>query len=566
MAMEIEYCAVLRLLERLEKRAREQGVGEVADCLGSIKTGAPKTTYEALQCMYIFFMMCESVDNLQTRSVGNGIDQSLWRFYDGDIKSGRYTRNELLSYLSYFFMQFSAIGSYWGQPMYIGGTDLTGASMINDLSYAILDIYEEFRLYNPKVQVKVNYNTPKDFIYRVYDLIRSGVSSFVICCEPGFVKAIMSYGATYEEACNFEVSGCYESRVKYRETSAIVGWINPVKALMYAINNGIDETTGKPVGVRTGDAESFSCFEDFYGAFRAQLKYLIGTTIRISNELYDEVLGEINPSLMYSGTNLDSLTKGVDGYAYANKYNNSAIEHCGLGSCVDCLMAVKEFVYDKRLITMSALKDALKNNWAGYEKIRYAILKSPHKFGNGDPLSDRYAHAVCTLFATEVSGKPNKRGGVFVAELHSARQFILQGKLTGATPDGRLAGEELSKNASAVPGMDINGVTALIKTATNLVPYLHSEGCCLDVMLHPSTVSGDKGLSVMDSLVTAYMNGGGMSIHFNVFDEQTLRDAQEHPERHKNLQVRVCGWNTLWNNMTKEEQEAYILRCHNIKE
>ena len=148
--------------------------------------------------------------------------------------------------------------------------------------------------------------------------------------------------------------------------------------------------------------------------------------------------------------------------------------------------------------------------------------------------------------------------------MHSARQYIEQGRLTGATPDGRLAGTELSKNASPSVGMDKSGVTALINSALMLDPPSYRESFCVDVMLHPSAVSGEDGLSAMRALLYTYMKGGGMSMQFNVFDAEMLKDARQNPEKYKNLQVRVCGWNVLWNNLSAKEQDAYIQRAEVI--
>ena len=167
-------------------------------------------------------------------------------------------------------------------------------------------------------------------------------------------------------------------------------------------------------------------------------------------------------------------------------------------------------------------------------------------------------------FCLKVNNRPNARGGVYKAILHSAMQFVWQGEKTEATPDGRMAGDEISKNASPSAGMDRSGVTALIKSAVKLVPYLYMESFCLDVMLHPSAVEGDDGLCAMKALLDTYMKNNGMSMQFNIFNAEKLRDAQKHPEKYKNLQVRVCGWNVLWNNLSREEQDSYILRAENI--
>ena len=142
--------------------------------------------------------------------------------------------------------------------------------------------------------------------------------------------------------------------------------------------------------------------------------------------------------------------------------------------------------------------------------------------------------------------------------------FKWQGEKTLATPDGRRSGDELSKNASPSIGMDKNGVTALINSVTKLNPCTYPESFCLDVMLHPSAVSGDEGIEIMKALLYAYMDGNGMSMQFNVLSADTLRDAQAHPEKYRNLQIRVCGWNVLWNNLSKSEQDSYIKRAESI--
>ena len=228
-------------------------------------------------------------------------------------------------------------------------------------------------------------------------------------------------------------------------------------------------------------------------------------------------------------------------------------------------MAVKEFVFDKKEITLPQLAEALKSDWKGYELLQLKIKKSPHKYGNNDELADTYAAAMAGYFAHKVNNVPNSRGGVNKAIFHSARAFIVQGSKTGALPDGRNAGQELSKNASPAPGMDKKGVTALIGSAVKLTPSDYHESFCLDVMLHPSAVEGENSYHVLRGILMTYLKKGGQSIQFNIFNTETLRDAQQHPEKYKNLQVRVCGWNTLWNNMSKNEQDAYILRAENIQ-
>lgn len=563
----IEYTAIIDLIDRLYNYALTKShakAAKIAECLCHIRDGAPQNTYEAMQVMYIYFMISECFDSYQVRSLGNGLDNTLYSFYKNDLKNGTYTKEEIRELFRYFLFQWSAIGNYWGQPFYMGGTNTDGSTKYNELSYDILDIYDEIGIYNPKIQLKINENTPDKLLFKVIDMIRRGHSCFVFCCEPGMIKAVMTYGATYDEALNMDIRGCHETGVRANEVSTGTGYVNALKAVEYVFSNGFDSRTDKQFGLKTGELKDLKTFDDFYSAVLKQWESLIEMTIDVSLQ-YEKYLSFINPSNMYSATIEGALKKGCDAYQNGVKFNNSAILNSGFASLIDAVMAVKEFVYDKKIVTLEVLAKALAANWNGFEDLHTQIVKSPHKYGNDDEETNRYTEAMSSYFMSKVNNRPNARGGVYKAQMHSALQFVLQGKKTGATPDGRYAGDEISKNGSPSVGMDREGVTALIKSALKARPYTYCESFCLDVMLHPSAVNGDDGLEIMKSLLFMYMKNGGQSIQFNVFNADTLRDAQKHPDKYKNLQVRVCGWNVLWNNLSKDEQEAYIKRAENIK-
>ena len=566
-AIIIEYTAIVAFMDRLYQYACTKNfekAPKIAECLKHLRDGAPTNTYEALQLMYLFFMIIESIDCYQCRSLGNGLDRTLQRFYDADIASGKYTKEEIREYIAYFLMQFSAINNYWGQPFYLGGTDEHGKCRITDLSYLIIDVYRELGIYNPKVQIKVTKDTPREFLDIIFKMIRDGQNSFVFCSEENFIKLLMSIGVSYEEAWDFDVTGCYEVGVRGDYVSTGAGNFNLAKPLLYALYNGLDTAINKQVGIQTGEADSFETFGDFYQAVIRQLDALIETAIRLNNaaECY---LGYVNPSSMYSATIKRSLERGLDGYQAGVRYNDSGFAMAGLATLIDSVMAVKYLVYDKKLCTMGELKKALDADWKGYEKLQLMALHCPHKYGNSDPETDRYTSALSNYITFKINNRPNKKGGVYKTEAHSPR-FVWQGLTTQATPDGRHAGVELSKNASPTPGMDRNGATAFIKSALKVHPENFTTGGCLDVMLHPSTVSGQEGLDIFYSLISMYFANGGSSMQFIVFDAERLKDAQAHPEKYQNLQVRVCGWNAQWNNLTRAEQDAYILRAENIVE
>lgn len=563
----IEYTAIIALVDRLYRLALTQNhekAKKVAECLLHIRDGAPQNIYEAMQVIYIYFMVSECFDSYQVRSLGNGLDNTLYGFYKNDLKSGAYTKEEIKELFRYFLFQWSAIGNYWGQPFYMGGTNADGSTKYNELSYDILDVYDELGIYNPKIQVKINENTPDRLLFKVFDMIRRGKSCFALCCEPGMIKAVMGYGATYEEALNMDIRGCHETGVRANEVSTGTGYVNALKSVEYVFSNGFDSRIGKQLGLKTGELKDLKTFEDFYSAVLKQWENLIEMTIDVSKQ-YEKYLSFINPSNMYSATIEGALKKGADAYQSGVKFNNSALLNCGFASLVDAIMAVKEFVYDKKDVTLETLSTALAADWKGFEDLHTKVVKSLRKYGNDDAETDRYTEAMSAYFASKVNNRPNARGGVYKAIMHTAMEFVWEGEKTGATPDGRYAGDEISKNGSPSVGMDREGVTALIKSALKARPYTYCESFCLDVMLHPTAVSGDEGLEIMKSLLFMYMKNGGQTVQFNVFNTETLRDAQKRPEKYQNLQVRVCGWNVLWNNLSEKEQNAYITRAENIR-
>ena len=156
-----------------------------------------------------------------------------------------------------------------------------------------------------------------------------------------------------------------------------------------------------------------------------------------------------------------------------------------------------------------------------------------------------------------LSNLPNGRGGFFFPALYG--QMVVEfGRKFGALPSGRLAGEPMSKNLDSAIGMDRNGITALMDSVLKVDMRQFPCGTCLDVMLHPTAVRGDEGVKILVSLIRAFIAHGGSGIQFNIFDAAVLRDAQKHPGKYENLQVRVCGWNVRFNDLAPEAQETFI--------
>ena len=565
-ACAMSYEAVIRLLDRLYRYALTKDFDKasaVAETLKNLRDGAPKTSLDCLEMIFIYFMLSESVDHFQVRSLGHGLDATLYPYYLADIESGRYTKEQIGELIGYFLMQWSAIGNYWGQPFYLGGTSVKGECKVNELTYLILDVYDKLDIYNPKIQIKVSKRTPRLLKEKALDMIRHGNNSIVFVNEHTAVKCLMANGYTYDEAVDFVISGCYEYYPKSKEIVISLSYINLLTPVNYVFSCGYDVNGECQVGLKSKDISEIGSFSEFYEIYLAQLGYLTDLWQGAMYE-YEKYVGDLNPAMLLSAVSRscrETMTNPLD----CGMKNSSGYVVNGLGTAVDALMAVNDLVFVRKAVTLAEYKAALDADYVGYERIRAMALACKHKYGNGDEMSDYYAAAIMRFITERLASTKNSHGGRHVVDLHSARAFLIQGEQTGASPDGRHRGEEISKNASPTPGSDRNGITALIKSATSIDSSICTMGFCLDAMLHPSAVQGEDGLTALRAVLDTYIDKGGASIQFNIFSTDLLRDAQDHPERYRNLQVRVCGWNQLWNNMPRVEQDAYIRRIENVR-
>lgn len=563
-SVEITYKAMLTLLSRLELLA-EACPGEKAPAMAAsfrrLGEGAPKCVLDVLEMIYLYFIAGEYVGCLQVRSLGGGLDRLLLPFYEADLAAGRLTREDFITLLQYFFLQISAIGNYWNHPFYLGGTDEAGATRVNAVSRLVLEAYDGVELFNPKIQIKVGANTPRDFLEQALDMVRRKNASIVFVGEPYILASRMAMGCTEGEALNADIKGCYEIAIRGEEVSTAPLYINLAKPLEMALFRGRDAGDGTVLGPDTG--ENFPTFDDFYAAYLTQLRSLLERLLPIVDEA-EKGLAEINPTPLYTGTLRRALEKGEDGYATGTKYCNTALIIGSLASAVDGLLSLRRLVYEEKAVTLPQLRALCRDNWAGAETLRERVKRDTRKYGTGDPMADRYAAGIAGFVGSLLHMRPNSRGGVYKSDLHSARMFLNWAPLTAASPDGRLRGEELSKNLSPVPGMDREGATALVLSATAVDTTLHTEGGCLDIMLHPTAVKGEEGMAALRALLLTYVRRGGAGLQFNIFNADDLREAQKHPEKYRSLQVRICGWNAYFVDLPKIEQDAFILRAETV--
>ena len=295
----ITYEGVLAFLERLSVLASNtKGSEKMAAALKNIRHRPPSSFYEALLTVYLYFMISEHIDCLQVRSLSN-FDRLFLPFYQSDLTNG-VSEEEIRADLAYFLMQFTAIGNYWNQPIFLGGENADGSTVISELSYLFLDVYDKMKIYNPKVQIKVSDSTPKSFLLRALDMIRHGHNSIVFVCDNTMRKELMLAGASEDEARLCNVTGCYEYSLRGSYSSGM-NYSNLLKPLEYTLHEGRDGVTGVMAGLPCPPASEYESFDEFYAEYKRQLKNLIDITTAVNNS-YDEYLCEINPLSFLSAT------------------------------------------------------------------------------------------------------------------------------------------------------------------------------------------------------------------------------------------------------------------------
>ncbi len=559
--IKLSYEAMIAFVGRLEKLAKEtEGSEKMAKALGNIRQNPPSTFYEALLMSYIYFIVSEHIDGLQVRSL-SGFDQTFYKFYKNDLVNG-ISEEELRTDLAYYFLQFASIGNYWNQPVYIGGENADGSTVINELSYMLLDVHDKMGLYCPKIQIKLSESTPKELVMKALDMIRRGHNSIVFVSDATIRRALVRAGVTEEEARLCNITGCYEYSPQ-GSFDAGMNYLNMLKSLEYALHKGYDGVTGVFSGNASPELSEYKTFDDLYREYKRQLLCVMDLTVETVNA-FEGYLSYINPLSMLSATFPSCIEKAKDAIAGGGTYNGAIMLFGFLADIVDSLHMIRKYVYEKKELTLNEFVDILDKNYEGNEKFRQKLLADREKYGNNKERPDDLAVDIVNFITENLCGRPNARGGKWNCGFHVARMSYIFADKTASSPNGRLIGEELSKNVSASMGQNREGATAAVLSATKIDASSFTSDAAVDIGLLPSAVKGDDGLEAMYGLIMTFVKRGGHAAHLNVFDADTLRDAQANPEKYRDLQIRVCGWNVLWNNINKVEQDGFIKQAESL--
>jgi pyruvate-formate lyase len=414
------------------------------------------------------------------------------------------------------------------------------------------------RLIQPSSNIQLSKKSPDRLLKRGCEIVRQGWGQPSIFNADLVVEELVRQGKSIEDARTGGTSGCVETGCFGKEAYILTGYFNLAKVLEVTLNNGLDPRTGKKIGLQTGDPARFESFENFYDAFRKQLKHFVEVKVKGSN-IIERLYAEHMPAPFLSTLIDDCAKRGKDYNAGGARYNSSYIMGVGIGTLADSLAAIKSHVYDKKELPMTELVQALKENFRGHESLRLTLWNKTPKYGNDDDYADALLKASFDAFYDEINGRRNTRGGLYRVNYLSTTCHVYFGAVIGATPDGRRSDEPVSEGVSPVQGADHRGPTAVIKSVAKM-DQVRTGGTLLNQKFTPMLLEGDEGIGNLAHLVRAYFKLDGHHVQFNVVTAETLRAAQANPEKYKDLIVRVAGYSDYFCDLNKPLQDEIIAR------
>lgn len=582
-AMDIACRALVRLAERYAELAealasreasatRRDELLHVARVCRRVPARAPRDFHEAIQAYWFAHVgVVSELNGWDAMSPGH-LDQHLLPFYrkglaDGTLDDAR--ARELLGCLWVKFNNHPAppkvgvtareSGTYNDfVNINLGGLTPDGDDAVSDLSYLLLEVVDDVPLLQPQSNVQISARTPDRFLNAACRIIRKGYGYPSVFNADAVSAELVRQGKDVRDAREGGSSGCIEVGAFGKEAYFLTGYLNTPKILELALHDGVDPASGRRVGPATGAATSFASFDDVYDAFEAQLRWLVDVKVRV-NQTVESLYARYCPAPLLSVLIRDCIEEARDYHDGGPRYNTTYIQCCGLGTTTDCLSALRTHVFGDGSVSMDRLLDALARDFEGEEPLRQRLLNRTPRFGNDDEGADEFARRVYASLLDVIDGRPNTRGGRYHLNMLSTTCHVYFGTRVGATPDGRRAGLPISDGTSPAHGADRKGPTAVCRSLGKL-DQVRSGGTLLNQRFLPQVLEGDAGVGKLSSLVRTYFRLGGHHIQFNVVDTDTLRDAQAHPERYRDLLVRVAGYSDYFVDIGRDLQEEIIAR------
>ena len=511
-----------------------------------ILRGRPETFAQALQLVWF----CHSAFLMEGRyamALGR-MDQYLYPFYEADLRSGITTDEEVVELLENVFirLQDDVVN------ICIGGQDREGNCQINGLSRCILKAVGNCNVPGPNLSLRLTANTPDDFLDDCLKTIGTGLGYPALMNDDVNLAALRAYGYAEEDLYDYCMVGCIENFITGKQPPWSDGRFDTPRYLDYVFNRGISVTNGS-VGLDTGPVEEISNMAELMAAFEKQLTFGVEEYVARFNHKNDAISQKRFPEPFLSCFCEDCIGRGLDindgGSLYPSVHGAAVM---GIGTTADSLAAIEKVVFLDKKVTLSQLKEALNRDFEGFEWLREALLAAP-KYGNNDDFVDKYAAWFVDFLDAQFRQYRTRDGGGFYIAAAANTSNIHAGKIIGATPDGRRAGEPLSDAASPTYGRDVRGATATFHSVTKPDYTKVACGSVVNQKFSPSMFADGKR-GKLRSLIRTYFKKGGQELQINATCREVLLDAMEHPEKYPNLVVRVSGFSAFYVTLDRDVQ------------
>lgn len=564
-----EYAKQLADKETDPKRKAE--LYKISEVNAYVPAHKPRTYWEAIQAVWTIESLLVVEENQTGMSIGR-VDQYMYEYYKNDIESGRmndFQAFELSGCMLIKMSEMMWITSEGGskffagyQPfvnMCVGGVTRSGQDATNELTYLLMDAVRHVKIYQPSLACRIHNKSPKKYLKKIVDVVRSGMGFPACHFDDAHIKMMLAKGVTIEDARDYCLMGCVEPQKSgrlYQWTStAYTQW--PI-CIELVLNKGVPLWYGKQVCPDMGDINSFRTYEEFEAAVKEEIKYITkwsSVATVISQRIHRELAPKPLMSIMYEGC----MEKAKDVSAGGAMYNfGPGVVWSGLATYADSMAAIKKLVFDDKKYTLAQINEALKADFVGYDQIRTDCLNAP-KYGNDDDYADLIA-ADLIDFTEHEHRKYKTLYSVLSHGTLSISNNTPFGQLTGASANGRHAWLPLSDGISPTQGADFKGPTAIIKSVSKMSNDSMNIGMVHNFKIMAGLLDTPEGEESLIALLrTACMFGNG-EMQFNYLDNDTLIEAQKHPELYRDLIVRVAGYSAFFVELCKDVQDEIISR------
>ena len=575
-----ELAAALSKKEQNHKRRAE--LEEISRICSRVPYEPAASFREAIQSVWFIQLILQIESNGHSLSYGR-FDQYMYPYYIRDLHAGVTTEDEALELLTCLWIKTLTINkvrsqahtlSSAGSPMYqnvtIGGQTIDHRDAVNELSFLVLRSVAQTRLTQPNLTVRYHRNLNKHFFDECIEVMKLGFGMPALNNDEIIIPSFINWGVREEDAYNYSAIGCVETAVPgkwgYRCTG--MSYINFPRVLLCAMNNGVDLTSGKRFTKGYGFFRDMHSYEELLDAWDKTVREMTRYSVIVENAI-DMASERDVPDVLCSALTDDCIGRGRTIKEGGAVYDFISGLQVGIANMADSLAAIKKLVFEEKRITPAELWDAILDDFRSPEnkRIQEMLVNDAPKYGNDDDSVDQLVVEAYDSYLDEIRKYPNTRwhrgpiGGIRYGGTSSISANVGQGMGTMATPDGRNAFEPLAEGCSPAHNADRNGPTAVFKSVSKLPTEKITGGVLLNQKMTPQMLSTEENKQKLEMLIAAFFNRlHGYHVQYNIVSRETLLDAQAHPEKHKDLIVRVAGYSAFFNVLSRKTQDDIIAR------